>query len=180
MSKYLAYFEAGTDRGYQLVNPRHFPTTLPNWSTVSVSDAYSLWGSSTPVATGLSAGLEAIAYAAAAIRSGEEQAMIAGGYDELNLCNASVLATITTTSPAATYPVAGEGVGILLLQSADAVAASGRRPLAAYGATVTRRGTTTLQHRASRRAGAGGTGRTGRCLGRRRAAHRHRGCVPLD
>ena len=140
LSKYLAYFEAGTDRGYQLVNPRHFPTTLPNWSTVSVSDAYSLWGSSTPVATGLSAGLEAIAYAAAAIRSGEEQAMIAGGYDEINLCNASVLATITTTSPAATYPVAGEGVGILLLQSADAVAASGRRPLAAYGATVTRRG----------------------------------------
>src|SRR5207245_2189517 len=40
LSKYLAYFEAGTDRGYQLVNPRHFPTTLPNWSTVSVSDAY--------------------------------------------------------------------------------------------------------------------------------------------
>ena len=32
----------------------------------------------------------------------------------------------------------------------------------------------------SRRAGAGGTGRTGRCLGRRRAADRHRGCVPLD
>src|SRR5207244_3661 len=84
------------------------------------SDAYSLWGSSTPVATGLSAGLEAIAYAAAAIRSGEEQAMIAGGYDEINLCNASVLATITTTSPAATYPVAGEGVAMLLLAAADA------------------------------------------------------------
>src|SRR5439155_26544789 len=82
LSTYLAYFEAGTDRGYQLVNPRHFPTTLPNRSTVSVSDAYSLWGASTQVATDLSAELEAIAYAAAAIRSGEEQAMIAGGYDE--------------------------------------------------------------------------------------------------
>jgi len=133
LSKYLGYFEIGTEQGYQLVNPRQFPTTLPNWSTVSVSDAYSLWGSSTPVASGLTAGLEAIAYAAGAIRSGEEQAMIAGGYDEINSYNVRVLESVTTVSP-------GEGVGVLLLQSGDAAAASQRRPLAAYGATVVRRG----------------------------------------
>lgn len=133
LSKYLGYFEIGTEQGYQLVNPRHFPTTLPNWSTVSVSDAYSLWGSSTPVASGLTAGLEAIAYAAGAIRNGEEEAMIAGGYDEINPYNVRVLETVTTVSP-------GEGVGVLLLQAGDAATASGRKPLAAYGATVVRRG----------------------------------------
>jgi 3-oxoacyl-[acyl-carrier-protein] synthase II len=133
LSKYLAYFEIGTEQGYQLVNPRQFPSTLPNWSTVSVCDAYSLWGSSTPVASGLTAGLEAIEYAAGAIRNGEEQAMIAGGYDEINPYNTRVLEPVTTVSP-------GEGVGVLLLQSSEAAAASERRPLAAYGATVIRRG----------------------------------------
>lgn len=133
LNKYLTYFEIGTEQGYQLVNPRQFPTTLPNWSTVSVSNAYSLWGSSTPVATGLSAGLEAIAYAAGAIRNGEERAMIAGGYDEINPYNLRVLETVTTVPP-------GEGVGVLLLQSGDAATDSERRPLAACRATVVRRG----------------------------------------
>ena len=133
LSKYFGYFEVGTEQGYQLVNPRYFPTTLPNWSTVSVSDTYSLWGSSTPVASGLTAGVEAIAYAAGAIRNGEEEAMIAGGYDEINPYNMRVLETVTTASP-------GEGVGVLLLQSADAATASEREPLAAYGSTVVRRG----------------------------------------
>jgi 3-oxoacyl-(acyl-carrier-protein) synthase len=129
LSKYLGYFEIGIEQGYQLVNPRQFPTTLPNWSTVSVSDAYSLWGSSTPVASGLIAGLEAVGYAAEAIRNGEEETMIAGGYDEINPYNLRVLETVTTGSP-------GEGVGVLLLQSADAATASERKPLATYGATV--------------------------------------------
>ncbi|HEV7365273.1 MAG TPA: beta-ketoacyl synthase N-terminal-like domain-containing protein [Gemmatimonadales bacterium] len=129
LSKYLGYFEIGTEQGYQLVNPRQFPTTLPNWSSVSVSDAYSLWGSNTPIASGLIAGLEAVGYAAEAIRNGEEETMIAGGYDEINPCNLRVLETATTGSP-------GEGVGVLLLQSGDAATASEREPLATCGATV--------------------------------------------
>jgi 3-oxoacyl-[acyl-carrier-protein] synthase II len=149
LSKYLGYFETGTEEGYQLVNPRLFPTTLPNWSTVSVSDAYSLWGSGTPIATGLTAGLEAIAYAAEAIRQGDEQAMLAGGYDEINPYNLRVLEILRKRSrsglrhslPTDLDPITpGEGVGVLLLQSGDTVAASERKPLAAYGATVVRRG----------------------------------------
>ncbi len=144
LSNYLAYFKTGTEQGYQLANPRLFPTTLPNWGTVSVSDAYSLWGSSTPITSGLTAGLEAIAYAAEAIHDGQEQSMIAGGYDELSPYTGHVLEGLTTSSPAGTrirttpltrIPPA-DGVGILLLQSSDAAKASKRKPLATYGATV--------------------------------------------
>jgi 3-oxoacyl-(acyl-carrier-protein) synthase len=129
LSKYLGYFEIGTEQGYQLVNPRQFPTTLPNWSTVSVSDAYSLWGSNTPLASGLIAGLEAVGYATETIRNGEEETMIAGGYDEINPYNLRVLETVMAGPP-------GEGVGVLLLQSAGAATASEREPLATCGATV--------------------------------------------
>jgi 3-oxoacyl-[acyl-carrier-protein] synthase II len=148
LNKYLDYFEVATEQGYQLVNPRLFPTTLPNWSTVSVSDAYSLWGSSTPIATGLTAGLEAIAYAAEAIRHGDEQAMIAGGFDEINPYNLSVLETVSAGSRASprhslttefTAITPGEGVGVLLLQPGDTDTASDRKPLAAYGGSVIRR-----------------------------------------
>ena len=143
LSNYLAYLKTGTEHGYQLVNPRLFPTTLSNWSAVSVSDAYSLFGSSTPINSGLSAGLEAIAYAAQAIRDGEEQSMIAGGYDELTPYNARVLEASTATGCVGPRLQAhkgkvrpGEGVGLLLLQSFDAAKHSNRKPLAEYGATV--------------------------------------------
>src|SRR5437879_181690 len=87
LGSYFAYYQTGTERGYQLVNPRHFPSTLPNFFAVEVNDAYSLWGSSTTVGSGLAAGLEAIGYAAASIKQGQETAMLAGGMAERNDIN---------------------------------------------------------------------------------------------
>src|SRR2546422_8515853 len=91
LGSYFAYYQTGTERGYQFVNPRHFPSTLPNFFAVEVNDAYSLWGSSTTVGSGLAAGLEAIGYAVASIKQGQETAMLAGGLDEVNDFNQHLL-----------------------------------------------------------------------------------------
>lgn len=132
LGEYLTYLETASQEGYQLVNPRHFPRTLPNSTAVSVSDAFTLWGSSTAVATGLGAGLEAIGYAAECIRGGDEHSMLAGACEELNP------ATLPTTEPH--RGCAAEGVGILLLQSSEAAAARDRQPLAVCGAVAARHG----------------------------------------
>jgi len=139
LRSYFAYYQTGTEKGYRFVNPRHFPFTAPNYCTVEVNDVYSLWGSSTTIGSGLSAGLEAIGYATAAIRRGQESAMLAGGMDELNdynqhrlqaagLCSSS--GVVRPFAPNRDGTVAGEGIGVLLLQSEEEARRSGRQPLA--------------------------------------------------
>src|SRR5713101_1427896 len=139
LGPYFAYYQTGTERGYQFVNPRHFPTTLPNFFAVEVNDAYSLWGSSTTVGSGLAAGLEAIGYAAASIKQGQETAMLAGGLDELNDFNQHLLkATRLRSASGLVRPFAtdrdgtvpGEAVAVLLLQTEQSARASQRKPLA--------------------------------------------------
>jgi len=139
LSSYFAYYQTGTEQGYQLVNPRHFPSTMPNFFTVEVNNAYSLWGSSTTVGSGLAAGLEAVGYAVAAIERREETAMLAGGLEELNDCNQHLLEVAGLLSPSSSVrPFAedrdgtalGEGVGVLLLQTEESSHASRRKPLA--------------------------------------------------
>ena len=127
LQAYLDYFENGTEHGYRSVNPRHFPHTLPNCGTVSVSRAYSIWGSNTTIATGLAAGYEAIAYAADAIRRGDEQWMLAGAFDEINACNIR-------------GPTSGEGVGVLLLRGADSAMPKGQGAVVEICATTVTRG----------------------------------------
>lgn len=149
LSSYFAYYQTGTEEGYQFVNPRDFPSTLPNFCTVEVNHAYSLWGSSTTVGTGLTAGLEVIGYAAAAIRRGEERLMLAGGLDELTDYNENVLRATGLHSPSSCIlpfaanrdgTIPGEGVAVLLLQSAEAAQASGRDPLAEVCGTASASG----------------------------------------
>ncbi len=149
LSAYFSYYETGTKQGYQLVNPRHFPFTLPNCCAVSVSDAYSLWGSSTTICTGSAAGLEAIEYAADAIRRGDEKMMLAGAVEEINDYGQRVLNAVAPRSPfGPIHPFAqdldgtipGEGVAVLLLQSAQAAQDTGRTPMAEVCATVSTRG----------------------------------------
>jgi len=139
LSSYFAYYQVGTEQGYQLVNPRHFPSTMPNFFTVEVNNAYSLWGSSTTVGSGLAAGLEAVGYAVAATERREETAMIAGGLDELNDFNQHLLEAAGLRSPSSSVrpfatdrngTVPGEGVGVLLLQTEESAHASRRKPLA--------------------------------------------------
>jgi len=139
LGSYFAYYQTGTERGYQFVNPRHFPSTLPNFFAVEVNDAYSLWGSSTTIGSGLAAGLEAIGYAAASIKQGQETAMLAGGLDEVNDFNQHLLeATRLRSASGLVRPFAtdrdgtvpGEAVAVLLLQSEQSARASQRKPLA--------------------------------------------------
>jgi 3-oxoacyl-(acyl-carrier-protein) synthase len=139
LRSYFAYYQTGTEKGYQFVNPRHFPFTAPNFCTVEVNNVYSLWGSSTTVGSGLSAGLEAVGYATAAIRGGQESAMLAGGLDELNDYNqhrlqaaglCSLSGVVRPFSPNRDGTVAGEGLAVLLLQSEEEARRSRRKPLA--------------------------------------------------
>lgn len=136
LDAYLTYFDSGTEQGYRSVNPRHFPHTLANCGTVSVSDAYSIWGSSTTIATGLAAGFEAIAYAVGAIRRGDEDMMLAGAFDEVNAGNTPPYADRHRVSArqATDFPQGmsnrtcpGDGVGVLLLQRAESAPAAERR-----------------------------------------------------
>src|SRR2546426_4357934 len=139
LGSYFAYYRTGTEQGYQFVNPRHFPSTLPNFFAVEVNDAYSLWGSSTTVGSGLAAGLEAIGYAAAGIKQGQETAMLAGGLDEVNdfnqhlleatgLRSASGLVRPFATDRDGTVP--GEAVAGLFLQTEQSAPALQHKPLA--------------------------------------------------
>src|SRR2546425_420446 len=145
LGSYFAYYQTGTEQGYQFVNPRHFPSTLPNFLAVEVNDAYSLWGSSTTVGSGLAAGLEAIGYAAAGIKQGEETAMLAGGVGEGEDFNQNLLEATGLRSasgfvrPFATDrdgTVPGEAVAVLLLQTEQSARASQRKPLAEVCGTV--------------------------------------------
>ncbi len=149
LGSYFGYYTAGTERGYQFVNPRHFPFTLPNFLTVEVNNAYSLWGSSTTIGSGLAAGLEALGYAVGAIRRGEESTMLAGGLDEINDFDQHVLETgglrsarcsVRPFAPDRDGTVPGEAVAILLLQSEESARASSREPLAELYASTTVRG----------------------------------------
>ncbi len=148
LGSYFSFFQTGTEQGYQLVNPRHFPFTLPNCCAVSISDAYCLWGSSTTVSSGLASGLEALALAADAIRRGDEEVMLAGAADEINDFNVHVLDAVVSRSPTgAIRPLAedrdgtvpGEGVGVVLLQSAGSATAHKMKPLAEVCGTAVSR-----------------------------------------
>lgn len=139
VGSYREYFEVGTRQGYQFVNPRHFPGTLPNFCAVELSNAYSLWGSTSSISSGFAAGLEAVGYAALRIRHGDEWMMLAGGVDELNdlalqsLRRAGLLSTSGMLRPLleshdGTVPT--EGAGILMLHSEATITEFGREPLA--------------------------------------------------
>jgi 3-oxoacyl-(acyl-carrier-protein) synthase len=142
LSSYFDYYEKATRGGYQVVNPRHFPFTLPNFCASEVSATYSLWGSSTSIFSGLSSGLEAIGYAASAIRRGEERTVLAGGFDEFTEYNQEVFERTGLRSlsgralpfaPERDGTLPGEGVALLLVESAEVARNGGRRALAEIG-----------------------------------------------
>lgn len=139
LNAYFNYYQIGTEQGYQLVNPRQFPETAPNFCTAEINNTYSLWGSSTAIGSGLGAGLEAIGYAATAIARGDERMMLAGGADELNEYNQKALERVGCRSPSGSVrpfasdrdgTVPGEAAAVLLLQSLEGAQAAGRKPLA--------------------------------------------------
>ncbi len=88
---YLRFYAKGTREGPRAVNPVDFPTTLPNYQAVQVSSAFSLAGANATLGSGLSAGLDAVGYAAARLASGKERFSLAGGAEASNEVNRTLL-----------------------------------------------------------------------------------------
>jgi 3-oxoacyl-(acyl-carrier-protein) synthase len=134
---YFEYYRAGTRQGYQAVNPRLFPSTLPNACAVEINNAYALFGCSTAIGSGLSAGLDAVGYAGNAVANGKEATMLAGGADEINefnlpiaerTCGLSSSNHIRPFAPDRDGTTAGEAVAIVAIQPQAAL--DGRSPFA--------------------------------------------------
>jgi 3-oxoacyl-[acyl-carrier-protein] synthase II len=134
---YFEYYRTATRQGYQAVNPRFFPSTLPNACAVEINNAYSLFGCSTAIASGLSAGLEAVAYAGNVVANGKEATMLAGGADEINEFNLTIVERMCRVSSSSHIrpfaadrdgTAAGEAVAIVAIQPQPVL--DGRSPFA--------------------------------------------------
>jgi 3-oxoacyl-[acyl-carrier-protein] synthase II len=90
------------------------------------------------LAPGCSAGNAAIAAGRAAVASGEVDVALCGGADELSLEVFAFFTSLRALAPDVVRPfdagrrgtMPGEGAGVLVLESAERLAARGRRPLA--------------------------------------------------
>lgn len=135
---YCSYFLTATREGYDSVNPIHFPTTLLNYPTIQLNNAFSLQGSSTTTSSGFSAGLDAIGYAFIQLKLGKEQILLGGGIEEINDINIGYLERDNTISQSGVIrpfhknrdgTVPGEGVGVLMLETIKHAEAGGRTGL---------------------------------------------------
>lgn len=145
LDSYFGYFDAATQQGYRVVHPLRFLSTLTNYAAAEINNAYGLWGCSIPVGSGWTAGLEAIGAAVDALNAGDEDTMVAGGFEEINDCTRRVAASGRAPGRGgerqSTFPhPLGEGIGVMLLQTSDAARRKHRTPLASLGRVITRRG----------------------------------------
>jgi 3-oxoacyl-[acyl-carrier-protein] synthase II len=140
--------------GPQDVSPFLIVKMTPNMAAYAISKNYGLHGYNNTVATGCAAGTQAIGDAAQVIRTGRAQVMITGG-TEAALCptvlagftNMKAVSTNNDDPQGASRPfdkdrdgfVAGEGAGILVLESLTHALQRGARiyaELLGYGATA--------------------------------------------
>lgn len=134
---------AGFDR-QDRKKPLEFANTVINAAAGKAAICHKLTGINSTISTGLTSGLNAIAYAAASIRSGQATALLAGGAEELSFESlhgfTQVGLTCGTSEGEAPFPVPfdirrngfapGEGAAFLLLEEAEAAKARGARVLA--------------------------------------------------
>lgn len=132
-------------RGMKLLDPLFLVKSLPNIGLGGSAVYHQILGSNTNITNGVTSGLQAVALAAAAIRRGEVEFAIAGGYDSLLNKESLVEGIITNElSPQLEDPeracrpfdktrngyAVGEGAALLLLESE---ASAQRRSARVYG-----------------------------------------------
>lgn len=124
-------------------SPMDFSNTVINAAAGQTAIAHNLRGSNTTIATGVTSGLEAIAYAADLIRCGRARAVLAGGVDELcfesfyGFDRAGLLCR--SNDSAGDFPIPfdarrnglalGEGAALLMLEAAGPAGERGARTL---------------------------------------------------
>lgn len=121
-------------RGTLLLDPLFLVRALPNAGACGISVQHQVLGPNTNVTNGTTSGLTAVALAAAAIRRGDTQCAVAGGYDTLLVIDsiaehliAGRLADATGDPSLACRPfdrrrdgyVLGEGAAFLFLEAAE-------------------------------------------------------------
>jgi 3-oxoacyl-[acyl-carrier-protein] synthase II len=138
-------FETATERGFDRISPIALPLWLPNSAASAAARACELRGPSTAIATACAAGSDAIGFAAAAIRSGRADAMVAGGaeaaatpltlagYDRLGALGGADRAPTEASRPfdaARDGFVMGEGAGLLVLEERERALGRGANVIA--------------------------------------------------
>ncbi len=129
---------SGLIDGPNLVNPMEFPNTVINSPAGQAAIKHRLRGVNSTISAGLVSGLYAIHYAMEFLRLGRAKALLAGGVEEL--CEESYLscskAGITSArgkmspfAPDRDGTVLGEGSALWALETTEAAAQRGAKPL---------------------------------------------------
>jgi 3-oxoacyl-[acyl-carrier-protein] synthase II len=144
----IASFDwSGLVDGPALVNPMEFPNTVINAPAGQAAIKHRLPGVNSTVCAGLASGLQAIQYAADALRFGRARALLAGGVEEL--CEESVLGlgkigVISGSGCGRPFSaerdgvVPGEGSALWMLETQESAESRGRAPwleIGGFGST---------------------------------------------
>lgn len=123
------------------INANSYVKLMPQTSAINVSLFFGITGRVIPTSTACTSGSMAIGYAYEAIKYGVQTAMVAGGCEELSVCDAGVFDTMYSTSSKNDTPkltpapydvnrdglVIGEGAGCMVLEDWDHAVARGAK-----------------------------------------------------
>lgn len=123
------------------INANSYVKMMPQTAAVNISIFFGITGRIIPTSTACTSGSMAIGYAYEAIKNGYQTAMVAGGAEELSVCDAGVFDTMFATSSKNDTPkltpspfdanrdglVIGEGAGTVVLEDWDHAVARGAK-----------------------------------------------------
>ena len=123
------------------INANSYVKMMPQTAAVNISIFFGITGRIIPTSTACTSGSMAIGYAYEAIKNGYQNAMVAGGAEELSVCDAGVFDTMFATSSKNDTPkltpspfdanrdglVIGEGAGTVVLEDWDHAVARGAK-----------------------------------------------------
>jgi 3-oxoacyl-[acyl-carrier-protein] synthase II len=130
-----------TDNTTGDLNANSYVKMMPQTTAVNISLFFGITGRIIPTSTACTSGSMAIGYAYEAIKNGYQTAMVAGGAEELSVCDAAVFDTMFATSSKNDTPkltpapfdkdrdglVIGEGAGTLVLEEYEHAKARGAK-----------------------------------------------------
>ena len=130
-----------TDNTTGDINANSYVKMMPQTAAVNISIFFGITGRIIPTSTACTSGSMAIGYAYEAIKNGYQVAMVAGGAEELSVCDAGVFDTMFSTSSKNDTPkltpapfdkdrdglVIGEGAGTLVLEEYEHAKARGAK-----------------------------------------------------